>query len=47
MFNASAGWLNRYKNRVHLHNVNIAGEVASANEEAESKYRDVLKTRRL
>ncbi|KAM6471896.1 uncharacterized protein PHA67_002618 isoform 2-T2 [Liasis olivaceus] len=43
IFNASVGWFDRFKNRVQLRNVKMAGEAASANEDAVSKYLDVLK----
>jgi hypothetical protein len=42
-FNASVGWFDRFKTRVHLHNVTITGEPASANEDAASKYPNAKK----
>jgi hypothetical protein len=36
-------WFDRFKNRVHLHNVKITSEAASANEDAASKYPVVKK----
>ncbi|KAG0717285.1 CENPB DNA-binding domain-containing protein 1 [Chionoecetes opilio] len=42
-FNASKGWLERFKNRNHLHSVTQSGEAASADKEAAQAYLPVLK----
>jgi hypothetical protein len=40
-FNTSVGWLDRFKNRVQLHNVTIPAKAASANDDTASKYPDL------
>uniref|UniRef100_A0A8C3S184 HTH CENPB-type domain-containing protein n=1 Tax=Chelydra serpentina TaxID=8475 RepID=A0A8C3S184_CHESE len=42
-FKASQGWLNSFRNRFNLRNVQTTGEVASANEEAAKAYPEQLK----
>ncbi|KAG6933685.1 tigger transposable element derived 1, partial [Chelydra serpentina] len=42
-FKASQGWLNSFRNRFNLKNVQTTGEVASANEEAAKAYLEQLK----
>uniref|UniRef100_A0A8C3S0T5 HTH CENPB-type domain-containing protein n=1 Tax=Chelydra serpentina TaxID=8475 RepID=A0A8C3S0T5_CHESE len=42
-FKASQGWLNSFRNRFNLKNVQTTGEVASANEEAAKAYPEQLK----
>ncbi|CAM4542622.1 unnamed protein product [Caretta caretta] len=42
-FKASHGWLNSFRNRFNLKNVQTSGEAASANEEAAKAYPEQLK----
>ncbi|CAM4585433.1 unnamed protein product [Caretta caretta] len=42
-FKASQGWLNSFRNRFSLKNVQTTGEAASANEEAAKVYPEQLK----
>ncbi|CAM5178121.1 unnamed protein product [Eretmochelys imbricata] len=42
-FKASHSWLNRFRNRFNLRNVQTPGEAASANEEAAKAYPEQLK----
>ncbi|KAG6940996.1 tigger transposable element derived 1 [Chelydra serpentina] len=42
-FKASQGWLNSFRNRFNLKNVQTTGEAASANEEAAKAYPEQLK----
>ncbi|CAM5161808.1 unnamed protein product [Natator depressus] len=42
-FKDSQGWLNSFRNRVNLKNVQTTGEAASANEEATKAYPEQLK----
>ncbi|CAM5152081.1 unnamed protein product [Natator depressus] len=42
-FKASHGWLNSFRNRFNLKNVQTTGEVASANEKAAKAYPEQLK----
>ncbi|XP_042228331.1 tigger transposable element-derived protein 1-like [Homarus americanus] len=42
-FQASKGWFERFKKSLHLHNITMVGEVASAHAEAACKYLEELK----
>lgn len=42
-FQASNGWLNNFLKRNALHNIQIRGETASADEEAAKEYPEILK----